>query len=145
MTSARACCRCSLQQSCRGLSWYSRRAAPSSDASRRCGWLSQSSLPKTASHEPTARVTAGKKNPKRSLPNASVGTKQDVLPQLHPRQSTPGLAPVCSNILWPAQELGTGGRREVGRDAGSSHAFPLLPTKTPARSYSAHALCLVFR
>lgn len=33
----------------------------------------------------------------------------------------------------------------MGRDAGSSHASLLLPTKTPAPSYSAHALCLVFR
>ena len=61
----------------------------------------------------------------------SVGTKGDVQPQLHPRQSTPSLAPVCSNILRPAQGLGTGGGQEVGRDAGSSHASPLLPTKTP--------------
>lgn len=80
-----------------------------------------------------------------SLPNLSVGTKRDVQPQLHPRPSTPSLAPVCSNILWPAKELGTGSGWEVGRDAGSSHASLLLPTKTPAPCYSAHALCLVFR
>lgn len=75
----------------------------------------------------------------------SVGTKWDIQPQLHARQSTPSLALVCSNILWPAKELGTGSGWEVGRDAGSSHASPLLPTKTPAPSYSAHALRLVCR
>lgn len=32
----------------------------------------------------------------------------------------------------------------MGRDARNSHASPLLPTKTPAPSDSAHALGLLF-
>lgn len=81
---------------------------------------------------------------KSSLPRVPVGAKCDARPQLHPRQSTSSFALVCSNILWPAKELGAGSGREVGRDARSSHASPLLPTKTAAPSYSAHALGVLF-
>lgn len=87
---------------------------------------------------------------KSSLPRVPVGAKCDARPQLHPRQSTPrkstsSFALVCSNILWPAKELGAGSGREVGRDARRSHASPLLPTKTAAPSYSAHVLGVLFR
>lgn len=129
----------------RGLSWYRSRAAPSSDATQDWG-LRQSALLPSASPTRSQLLLAKKSG----SPMVPVGSKCDAQPQLHPsqstpRQSTPSFALVCSNILWPAKELGAGSGQEVGREIRNSHASPLLPTKTPALSYSLYALGLLFR